>query len=422
MMDDRDLSVLLDDWFSEGPKEMPDRVVDVVALGISRQRQRPAWRLDWRPAGMSITVKAAAAIAAVAIVVAIVGLSLGGRPTFNGINGATPSPPEHPSTSPAPTATPSASRATSPLHGDGMVVIEHFTAKIGTRIDYLLPDGRSQELLPDIRVEQVAPVWRPDGTTLAFAAAQRSDDQRFGIWTTNAAGASPTPITSDCTPPSCLEEIEPSYSADGRQIVFIRSSGTVTDGPTSTVVAIRDLTTGAVRILDSTTKAIADGEAHHPRLSPDGTHILYHVLQRRSNGDAIESAIFIANADGTGKPTRLAPADLHPSDGEWSHDGSTIVFSSTGIHDWNCCNWSRVHLYRMAADGTGVVQLDTIGSSGAPSWSADGSQILYTFGSDRNGIGVQSINVMNPDGSDDRTIARFGDCCRWYPVQQPPTP
>jgi hypothetical protein len=90
MTDDRELSLILDRWLDDGPVEMPDRVIDVTALRISRQRQRPAWRLDWRHLSMTTTFKLAAAIAAIAIV-AVVGYSLlPGRSA--GVGGPPPSP------------------------------------------------------------------------------------------------------------------------------------------------------------------------------------------------------------------------------------------------------------------------------------------------------------------------------------------
>jgi hypothetical protein len=74
MTDDQQLSALLDEWLVEGPREMPDRVIDVVAHRIQRQPQRPAWRLD-RRLRMNTSLKAAAALAAV-ILVAVIGYNL----------------------------------------------------------------------------------------------------------------------------------------------------------------------------------------------------------------------------------------------------------------------------------------------------------------------------------------------------------
>jgi hypothetical protein len=75
MTHERDIERLLDHWFTDGPTEAPDRVIDVVANRIGRQRQRPAWRLDWRRFTMNPTIKLAAAALAV-VIVAVIGYNL----------------------------------------------------------------------------------------------------------------------------------------------------------------------------------------------------------------------------------------------------------------------------------------------------------------------------------------------------------
>jgi hypothetical protein len=74
MTTDRDLERLLDAWFADGPNEVPDRVIGVVADRIGRQRQRRAWRLQRRPF-MNTQIKLIAA-ATVAVVLAVAGWSL----------------------------------------------------------------------------------------------------------------------------------------------------------------------------------------------------------------------------------------------------------------------------------------------------------------------------------------------------------
>jgi len=81
-----DLDPTLKAWFDDGPSTMPDRVIDVVAARIGRQRQRRPWRLHGRPF-MNTQIKLIAAAAA-AVVLAIAGWNLlpktgsfGGPPT-----------------------------------------------------------------------------------------------------------------------------------------------------------------------------------------------------------------------------------------------------------------------------------------------------------------------------------------------------
>jgi hypothetical protein len=87
-----DMDRVLSQWFEDGPSTMPDRVVDVVADRIARQRQRPASRLHRRPSEMNFTIKIGAAIAAV-LVLAFVGWNLlPGRSSGNGGMEVSPSP------------------------------------------------------------------------------------------------------------------------------------------------------------------------------------------------------------------------------------------------------------------------------------------------------------------------------------------
>jgi hypothetical protein len=89
---DRDIERMLDRWLSEGPVQVNDRVMDVVAGRIARQPQRPAWRLDRRLHTVNTYAKLAAAIAAV-LIVAAGGLVLFGPGSSNiGAPIATPTP------------------------------------------------------------------------------------------------------------------------------------------------------------------------------------------------------------------------------------------------------------------------------------------------------------------------------------------
>ena len=102
-----DIQQVLDLWLTEGPNQVPDRVFDAAVDRIERQRQRPAWRIDWRNVLVNRTLRLAASVAAV-LVIGIVGLSLLGRgPSIGG--GPLPSP--SPSPSPVALSSPARIRA-----------------------------------------------------------------------------------------------------------------------------------------------------------------------------------------------------------------------------------------------------------------------------------------------------------------------
>ena len=146
MTDERELSLILDRWFTDGPTEMPDRVIDVVAAGIARQRQRPAWRLDWRPWSMQNQRSIGAAVVAVGVVIVVVLVAIGPRLGGSAVGGS----PTVPTLSPGPTASPS-SAATSPS-----------TAVISS------PAGPVAVDFPTVSIPMQPATWRYSGATPGF--------------------------------------------------------------------------------------------------------------------------------------------------------------------------------------------------------------------------------------------------------------
>jgi TolB protein len=141
---------------------------------------------------------------------------------------------------------------------------------------------------------------------------------------------------------------------------------------------------------------------HQPVWSPDGERILC-TSQRTGNTE-----IFVMNADGS-NPVNLTNRPDWDSDPAWSPDGNLIAFSSrrTGVE--------RVHV--MHADGSNVRDLlgrDMV-SWVAPSWSADGKQILYC-GPD--GTGSVQIFVVNADGQAAEALTD-GPGFNGFPVASP---
>ena len=106
MTQQRDIERLLDHWFSDGPGQASDRVIDIVTDRIERQSQRPAWRLHWRQIPVNTYMKIAVAAATV-LAVAVLGYNLlPGRST--GVGGPPPSANPTVSQTATPTTTPPA--------------------------------------------------------------------------------------------------------------------------------------------------------------------------------------------------------------------------------------------------------------------------------------------------------------------------
>ena len=172
---------------------------------------------------------------------------------------------------------------------------------------------------------------------------------------------------------SKMNNLDPTWSADGTQVAFVRDRGArgtklmVMDGSGSNQTAILEMRR----------------DIRQPDWFPDGAHILYCV-----EGGKVGYRLFAVGADGS-DPTQIGPT---PScDAAVSPDGMKIVLTRFPKN----LGQSR-DLWLMNADGTGLTQLTSDGHSESPTWSPDGMQIAFVRG--RSG-GETDLYVMNADGS-----------------------
>jgi TolB protein len=187
-----------------------------------------------------------------------------------------------------------------------------------------------------------------------------------------------------------------SWSPDGKDIVFhasasgaglpIRSDpGAATSDSDIFTANVDDVIAGRINITNN-----ADAIDDDPDWSPVGSQIVFtsHPITDDPN-NSVNAEIYVIDANGGGVPVRLTQNLEEERAPSWSPDGSRIVFMCRhGGPDWELCV--------MNADGTGQVQLtDDAVNDFTPTWSPDGGQIMFH----RPVGGRPQLWIMNADGT-----------------------
>jgi TolB protein len=215
--------------------------------------------------------------------------------------------------------------------------------------------------------------WSPDGKRIAFhasasgagrlvsglpgAAAADSDIFILHVDDFLKRGARPKNITNN---PSAVDD-DPDWSPDGRRIAFTSHAATDDHNNAVTTEVYVLGPEGKGRPLRLTDNA---EEERAPSWSPDGRRIVYCCRKGdpEREGGPRTFEICVMNADGTGQRrlTNNTIGDLTPT---WSPDGSKIVFHR------RVGGRGQFQLFMINANGTGERQLTgPPGLSGFPNW------------------------------------------------------
>jgi Tol biopolymer transport system component len=424
MTDDRDLSVLLAEWLGDGPVRMPDRVSDVVGMRIARQAQRRGWRTVRGRQVRIDPVLAAAAVVALLVVTLVAVAVIGRAPSVVPPRVAPAVGPVAPSGSLTTRRSPLPSPS-SPI-GPGTVLVEVVDTNFNNELRYIAPDRRLLPVLPGFGGHQRTATWRPDGTGFAFAGGPDGDTSPWmHLYEASSDGSAPHRLTTDCVPPACAEETDPAYSPDGTRLVAVRLADIEGARPSRSVLVIYDLATGHGTEIPNTSFPYATRDIGHPRWSPDGTRIVFHVVKDPPTSRRRlvfpeptapgPSSVFVVGVDGSGL-RQITPDGLDAGDPDWSPDGSLIVFGPTPWHLWlyglDQTDWA---ISTVRPDGAELHVVLADGAAGTPSWTRDG-RILFaeSYGLD------SSIRVIRPDGSNVQRVVTFRSrTIPEYPTQQP---
>jgi Tol biopolymer transport system component len=248
-----------------------------------------------------------------------------------------------------------------------------FSARDGhknNQIYVMDPDGSNQMRVTYDAASDVDPDISRNGHSILFTSNQPGNNDIFVLDTSGEL----TNLTHDAGNDGWAR-----WSPNGKEIIFEsnRTGGVfeiylMTPNPNDTPKALTDLPV----------------MSRYPSWSPNGKQIVFrHGID-----------IYVMNADGSGEQTPLTQENA-PSFAQmpvFSPDGHYIAFMS--FREGYCS------VFRMNSDGTEQKNLTPIENgvtpanwcSRAPSWSADGQQILFM--SMRSG--QNEIYAMNNDGSE----------------------
>ena len=207
-----------------------------------------------------------------------------------------------------------------------------------------------------------------DGRRIVFTS-NRSDGYQLWVMTLEYVDGVPAPVGGESRVFSTGGGSRAGWSPDGRWLAYNGSGGST---PRVFAIDPNDLNE------DTKTQLTFENTGRDwPQWSPDGSQITYS----RNPYNPYHSDIYVIDlAFPNGVPTGSPPRPLAESGEDdmagWSRDGTQIAFSSGR---WSTDDSQGQELYLMKNDGVDEHRI-TVGLSHAtgPSWSPDGSKILFT--------------------------------------------
>ena len=243
--------------------------------------------------------------------------------------------------------------------------------------------------------QEFSPAVSPDSKRIAYTWDGNKDN--YDIYIKDLSKGTVSRLTRDDAP-----ELNPAWSPDGKQLVFLRLSGDRAQ------VVIKDIESSHERLLTETETPISTWLAdsnpyfgcHGPAWSPNGQEIVVADQETAGRGYGLYS---VALETGARKELTAPPGVERDTCPHFSPDGRSIAFVRYVSH-----GISEVHI--MAADGSNQKQLtaDRRTIRGLD-WSSDGTAIIFSslhqgafqlMAIDRNGGASRQVPVSTTSAVD----------------------
>lgn len=278
-----------------------------------------------------------------------------------------------------------------------------FTSQIAT-VD---PGGENIRRLTDFKAGAREGAWAPNGGRIVFGRQYR-DGRPGTLFTMRPGGESLRRVSSGCRG-QCLEDFEPAWSNDGREIVFDRAFGPIVNDTASRVDLMLVRRNGTdVSVLErfgNRTKRRL--EPHNADFSPDDSMLAFTLLDVSSA--AGDSAIFTYDLE-TGDLDRVTPWRLGAGNADWSRDGRRILFNS------HYASQGSSNLYTISPEGSAMRRLTHSSGSRsafAPTWSPSNHRVAFTVVSRNVPPHVVTMRVGGDDWHRVTTGSRPGVVLDW---------
>jgi TolB protein len=211
--------------------------------------------------------------------------------------------------------------------------------------------------------------WSPDGKQIVFCEFP-APDFNGQLWIMDSDGKNQHLLLAE----HGITEERPSFSPDGRTVVFSRGYDFSPDSGRPLIVQLYSISTDGARLTQITRHTTSGVHDFGPKFSPDGRTLILQI----DEAGGILDAIYSLEVDEHETPERITPAAISGRRPDISPDGKTIAFQT------HCCNPQNETIAVISTRGTGMRELTHNGDdydAGPhdlnPSWSPEGDRIVF---------------------------------------------